>query len=381
MPTKSKLHRLSATICLTLFSIQVIMLLSGCYPRLHELKKAPPFRGVWLTNIASDALFSRHKIEQAVALCDSLGINHIFVVVWNDATTTYPSQVMQQLTGQAIQPEFAGRDPLAELLEAAHRRHIKVHAWFEFGFSCSYQKPEGGPIIAARPHWAARDQYGQIATKNGFQWMNAFHPEVQDFISSLVLEVVTNYPVDGIQGDDRLPAQPSLAGYDDYTRALYRSQHNGQEPPTYEKDYDWVKWRSALLNDFLARLVQQVRESKPDLIISMAPSIYPWSEAEYLQDWPVWINMGWIDWVIPQNYRYNIERYNYELDQLSRFQVAPERQPAVFPGILLQVDQYNPSVGLLDSMLRANRRHGYDGEVFFFFEGLRKHKAYFMNNQ
>ena len=376
-----KFSSIHITICLLAFSTVLAVILTSCYHRLPSPDRAPAFRGVWLTNIASDALFSRDKIEQAVALCDSVGINHIFVVVWNDATTTYPSEVMLQLTGQAIQPEFAGRDPLAELIEAAHRRRIKVHAWFEFGFSCSYQKSDGGPIIAARPHWAARDQHGQIATKNGFQWMNAFHPEVQDFMSSLVMEVINNYAVDGIQGDDRLPAQPSLAGYDDYTRALYRSQHNGQEPPAYEKDYDWIKWRSALLNDFLARLVYQIRQSKPNIIISMAPSIYPWSEAEYLQDWPVWINMGWIDWVIPQNYRYNIERYTYELNQIAHFQVAPERQPNLFPGILLQVDQYNPTVGLLDSMVRANRRYGYDGEVFFFFEGLKKHKSYFMDNR
>ena len=30
--------------------------------------------------------------------------------------------------------------------------------------------------------------------------MNAFHPEVQEFMTNLILEVVENYDVDGIQG-------------------------------------------------------------------------------------------------------------------------------------------------------------------------------------
>lgn len=338
-------------------------------------------RGVWLTNIASDALFSRKNIEAAVALCDSLGFNHIFVVTWNDATTTYPSKVMERLTGVPIQPELAGRDPLAELITAAHARGIKVHAWFEFGFSCSYKKDDGGPIIAAKPHWAARDQHGNIAAKNNFQWMNAFHPEVQDFITDLIMELVQNYDIDGIQGDDRLPAQPSNVGYDDYTLALYRQAHAGQDPPLYEKDYNWIKWRSGLLNDYLLKLTTTIRAAKPDIIISMAPSIYPWSEAEYLQDWPTWINMGWIDWVIPQVYRYQIERYEYELTKITRLQVAPEKQAVLFPGVLLQVDNYNPSPEFLDQMIKANRRNGYQGEVFFFFEGLKPLKDYFLKTK
>ena len=55
-------------------------------------------------------------------------------------------------------------------------------------------------------------------TKNKFQWMNAFHPEVQDFMLDLISEILFSYPtIDGIQGDDRLPALPSTAGYDEYT--------------------------------------------------------------------------------------------------------------------------------------------------------------------
>ena len=38
--------------------------------------------------------------------------------------------------------------------------------------------------------------------KNGFDWLNAFDPEVQNFMISLFKEVVTNYEIDGVQGDD-----------------------------------------------------------------------------------------------------------------------------------------------------------------------------------
>jgi len=266
----------------------LLLIVSGCIHQKDTLQgdalKNEAIRGVWLTNIASDALMSDQNIKEAVALCDSLGFNHIFVVTYNEALTTYPSEVMEILTGQKIDPAFTGRDPLKVLIHEAHQKGIKVHAWFEFGFSCAYQNKDGGPILKAKPNWAARDKNGGIVKKNGFMWLNAFDSEVQHFVKSLILEVVNTYDIDGIQGDDRLPALPSLGGYDSLTVEMYRSEHGGNDPPYYEKDYDWVKWRSAKLTNFLKELVSEIRQRDSSVIITMAPSIYPWSESEYLQD-------------------------------------------------------------------------------------------------
>ena len=40
-----------------------------------------PVRGVWVTNVASDALRSREQIQKAVLRCKEFGLNHLFVVV------------------------------------------------------------------------------------------------------------------------------------------------------------------------------------------------------------------------------------------------------------------------------------------------------------
>ncbi|MGL1446715.1 family 10 glycosylhydrolase, partial [Vibrio parahaemolyticus] len=49
-----------------------------------------------------------------------------------------------------------------------------------------------------------RNAKGELLQKNGFFWWNAINPEVQQLLTELVLEVVKNYKVDGVQGDDRL---------------------------------------------------------------------------------------------------------------------------------------------------------------------------------
>ncbi|MDV7400669.1 family 10 glycosylhydrolase, partial [Arthrospira platensis SPKY1] len=87
-----------------------------------------PIRGFWLTNVASDVLYSREGIRQAVATAHELGFNTIYVVTWNKGYTVYPSRIMQQRFGQAIIPDLEGRDPLRELIEEAKPKGIRVIA-------------------------------------------------------------------------------------------------------------------------------------------------------------------------------------------------------------------------------------------------------------
>ncbi len=69
-----------------------------------------PTRGVWLTNVDSDALTSRDKIQAAVDLCYKYKINTIFMVVWNKGFTLFPSAVMEQTFGVKIDPSLGARD-------------------------------------------------------------------------------------------------------------------------------------------------------------------------------------------------------------------------------------------------------------------------------
>lgn len=331
------------------------------------------YRGVWITTTASTALDSRDNIKQTVLNCKTGGINHIFVVVYNNARTIYPSTVMNNLIGKPQLERFTGRDPLQEMIEEARSAGIKVHAWFEYGFSSSFSA-NGGPIIAAKPGWAAKDMGGQLMVKNGFDWLNAFHPEVQDFMISLIKEVVGRYDVDGVQGDDRLPACPSSSGYDSYTAALYKAE-TGQDPPNNEKETNWVNWRAKKLNAFLKRLRTEVKAMKPSLLFTMSPSPYPFSLTEYLQAWPTWVDSGYVDAVFPQVYRYDISAYTSTLIQQKS--AVNGNLSIVYPGVLVKSGTYVATDGFLTQMIQANRNNGFKGEAWFFYEGVKDKLSFF----
>ncbi len=335
---------------------------------------ANAMRGVWITTTASTALDNNDNILSTVDNCKKAGINNIFVVVYNNARTIYPSDVMFKLTGNRQLEKFQGRDPLKELINAAKTAGIKVHAWFEYGFSSSYSA-QGGSILAAKPKWAARDQNGSLVVKNGFDWLNAFDPEVQQYMIDLFKEVVVNYEVDGVQGDDRLPALPSTAGYDDYTVAQYKLENNGSLPPTNIKDAGWLAWRAKRLNAFMKRLYKDMKSLKPGIQVTMSPSPYPWSVDEYLQDWPTWVDSGWVDAIVPQCYRYDIAAYTATIQQQKSYH--RNNNIPIYPGVLIKSGTYLATSGFLSQMIQGNRNTGFKGEVFFFYEGVKENLSWF----
>jgi uncharacterized lipoprotein YddW (UPF0748 family) len=330
-------------------------------------------RGAWVTTAASTALDSKDNIKQCVQTCKTANINNIFMVVYNNGRTCYPSTVMQNLIGISIRESFAGRDPLQEMIDEAHAVGIKVHAWFEYGFSSSYSA-SGGAIVAAKPNWAAKDINGALVVKNGFDWLNAFNPEVQNYMIDLFKEVTTKYNVDGVQGDDRLPAVPSTAGYDSYTKNLYFTE-KGVNPPADSKDAAWVDWRAKKLNNFLKRLRNEVKAIKPGIQFTMSPSPYPFSLTEYLQDWPTWVDSSWVDAIMPQCYRYNITDYNNVITPQKTY----HRNAAIpfYPGVLVKSGSTIQSDDLMRQFITKNRQLGFKGECFFFYEGVKDKISFF----
>jgi uncharacterized lipoprotein YddW (UPF0748 family) len=362
---------------LSLFFV-LMGLVAGCSQTTnHKQPTTNEIRGVWITNIDSDVMFSREATAEAMQYLADRGFNVIFPVVWNEGYTLYPSDVMARTFGEAyrIDTVFArqGRDPLAELIIEAHKHGMEVIPWFEFGFSSSYNT-NGGHILAQKPEWAAKDRDGNLLKKNNFEWMNPNHPEVQQLLLDLVDELIRTYDVDGVQGDDRLPANPAEGGYDALTRSMYKDQ-TGNDVPDDPREPAFLQWKADRLSDFGGRLYTLVKAHDADLIVSMSPSPYPWSKDEYLQDSPEWIRRGQVDMLHPQAYRYEIDRYKTTADEVALHGGLTDSSNTtvlIAPGILIKSGmKFNGPEYVKEAMLH-NRSLGMHGEVFFFYEGLRE---------
>ena len=370
---------MQASILKLLCAIALFGLFASC-SEIRTPSERNELRGVWITNIDSEVMFDRAKTAEAMQYLADRGFNIVFPVVWNGGHTLYPSEVMVRYFGEGyrIDPRFEGRDPLRDIIFEARKHGMEVMPWFEYGFASSHDKG-GGHILEAYPHWAAKDSTGRLLTKNRFEWMNAFHHEVQEFILALVTEIIENYDIDGIQGDDRLPALPAEGGYSDYTRNLYRLEF-GEEPPLDPRDETFLQWKADLLSDFGEQLYELVKYYDPELMVSLSPSIYDWSKNEYLQDWTEWVRRGTVDLLHPQVYRYDIDAYLAELRRQQEFFLDADasrhpdtgRDHPIYhaPGVLIKVGQNYNGPDYVRQALELHHELGLHGEVYFFYEGL-----------
>lgn len=339
-----------------------VVLLGSVTPGVAQSR--PEIRGVWMTINDLDVLKDRAKLQDAVNQLGRLNFNSIYPVVWNSGYVMYPSAVAQR---QGIQPFVYkgsdGHDILADLIDKAHQRSLLVMPWFEFGLMA----PETSELVLNHPEWITQRRDGSQTSISGageVVWLNPFRPDVQQFITDLVLEVVTQYDVDGIQFDDNM-SLPREFGFDDYTVALYKKET--KKTPASPTDPAWMRWRADKITAFMARLKKAVRERKPYAIFSISPNYYDLAYKFHLQDWLAWVRQGIADELIVQVYRPNLQSF---ISQLSRPEMQ-ETQQKIPTGVGILTGLRTSPVGIaqIQEQVRAAQDRGL-GVSFFYYESL-----------
>ena len=325
-------------------------------------------RGVWLTNIDSTVLFSRRNLDLALTRLADLQFNTIYPTVWNWGYTLYPSAVAEATYGIALDPHpgLRRRDMLAEAIERGHELGLRVVPWFEFGF----QAPSDSELARLHPGWLTQKVDGSLTMMEGEHervWLNPFHPEVQQFILDLVVELAENYDIDGIQFDDHM-GLPVEYGYDPQTIALYRSQHDGNDPPADPNDPAWVAWRADQITQFMKRLFFAVKAVNPEIVISVAPNPQDFAYSRYLQDWERWERMGLVEELIVQLYRRNLDSFEAQLNPPEL--VAARNHIPTAIGVLAGLRDQPADTALMVQQVEAVRANEFDGVAFFFYESL-----------
>ncbi len=354
----------------------------------------PPFdkgegelRGIWLTNIDSDVLFSSQNVTDAIQRLAQLNFNTLYPTVLNWGYTLYPSKVAERVVGRAVRlvtpldpsldPDLGtkGRDMLKEVIDQGHQKGMRVIPWFEFGF----MTPSYSELAKRHPDWLTNRRDGTTVDKDesgdpikDIVWLNPFKPDVQQFIQDLAVEVVSNYNVDGIQFDDHL-GLPSEFGYDDFTVQLYKQEHQGKAPPVDPQDAEWVRWRANKITDFMKRVFRAIKDRKEKVTVSISPNPQRFSYEYFLADWANWERLGLVEELIVQIYRNDFNVFISELEQ-PEVKLARSHIP-VGIGILTGLKDKRVSLSQIQKQVEAVRSRGFAGVSFFYYETLWKNAA------
>ncbi|RUS98307.1 glycoside hydrolase family 10 protein [Trichormus variabilis] len=325
-------------------------------------------RGVWLTNIDSDVLFESDRLKKSLQRLDDLNFNTVYPAVWNWGYTLYPSKVAAQVIGKSLDPApgLQGRDMLQEIVTEGHKQGLTVIPWFEFGFMA----PADSLLAKNRPQWLTSRSNGSKIIKEGTHdrvWLNPFRPEVQQFIQDLIVEIVKNYDIDGIQFDDHF-GLPSELGYDAYTVALYKKEHRGKAPSKNSKDPEWVRWRANKITNFMKQVFTAIKANKKDCIVSVAPNPQRFSYEYFLADWQKWERMGIVEDLVLQIYRDDLNVFISELEYPEV--KAAKRHIPVSIGILSGLKNRSVPMSQIQTQVQKVRDRNFAGVSFFFYETL-----------
>ncbi len=325
----------------------------------------PEIRGVWITSNDTKMLRDRLKVGEAMSQLRQLNFNTVYPVVWNSGYVMYPSAVAKQA---GIQPFVYtgsdGQDILDDVIGQAHRQGLLVLPWFEFGF----MTPPTSELALIHPDWLTQQRDGSQTSIGGdgeVAWLNPFHPEVQRFITDLIVEIVTQYDIDGIQFDDHM-SLPSEFGYDKYTIALY-AKETKKSPPDDFQNPAWVRWRANKITAFIKQLRQTVKVKKAKAIFSISPNYYNFAYKLQLQDWLTWVRQNIADELIVQVYRPSLEAF-IELVDLPEIKEAQKKIPTGV-GILTGLRNNSVAMSQIQSQVRAAQERGL-GVSFFYYESL-----------
>ncbi len=270
-------------------------------------------RGVWVDK--SDVYKGKDYLIEMFDKITSANLNAVYLPTQYKSSVIYPNSkyLPQDEAAKKIDPEI-----LQWMIDEARKRHLFIEAWPEYGFYAYHtpdatKDPSKGALLDKDPELAAIDINGTPYLHNE-QWGDFYslcpsNPKSHEIMIGLYIEMISRYPFDGIDLDRiRYPTK-------DFCFCPYCKEHFNADTG-FELTADTLKkeeildkfyeWRKEQLNTFMRKLHKEIREARPEILISSAVWT-PDQVDEKGQDWETWLKEGYIDVAIPMMYWKNIE--------------------------------------------------------------------------
>ena len=287
-----------------------------CSVLCTPLKADIGFRGAWIATVANIDWPSEEAVgdiekqpAEMIWLLDSLesiGINAIIFQVRPTADALYKSEL--EPTSHWLVGTQGGNlswDPLEWTIKEAHQRHMEVHVWLN-PYRVNLAKTDTS-VICADHIWRKHPEWFWEYNK---QWY--FDPGLdvtREWICTIVSDIVTRYDIQAIHMDDYFYPYP-VGG-----KPLPDAKTFAKYPRGFT---DIADWRRNNVNLAIQDIHRTIKECNKDVQFGISP-FGVWRNAsvdstgsattagitnydDLYADIRLWIQEGWIDYVLPQLY-------------------------------------------------------------------------------
>lgn len=327
-------------------------------------------RAVWIaTNFRLDwppQTFDQEK--QKLALIEILNniksknLNTVYFQVSSNGTALFKSSFepfSPYITG--VVDGVASYDPLQFAVEQAHKRGLEIHAWVNvircFNGTESNVLKNPNHISKRKPEWVIED----IRDGQKSLWLDPGLPEVREYISEMIKEMVGNYDIDGVHLD--YIRYPGKNFDDEFSYSVHGAGLSRDE------------FRRKNLTELVEQINKKIKDIRHYIKLGVAPiGIYKnlknangWEGYnEVYQDAREWLRLGIIDYAAPQIYWGFNENPHFGA-------VAKDWVENSFGrSVVLGIGAYKPSVKPdMNQMIQYGRSINADGVAFFRYENIK----------
>ncbi|CAF1172713.1 unnamed protein product [Rotaria sordida] len=282
-----------------------------CCFSLNQTEKQE-FRAIWIATVfnidwPSSSMISvtqqQTELLNILNMMERLNMNAVIFQVRPAGDALYASTLEPwsiYLTGDHGVPPSPLWDPLAFIVDEAHKRNIEVHAWIN-----PYRaRLSSATYELASNHMAKRFATYAYSYANQI-WMDPGSSEIQDFIGEVVEDIINRYAVDGIHMDDYFyPYSDGTEFPDHATYARFQEQGG---------TLNLNDWRRSNVNSLVYSLNRRIHTIRPKVKFGISPfgiwkngfppSITGLSSYDSLFcDSRLWLQEGLVDYLTPQLY-------------------------------------------------------------------------------
>ena len=293
----------------------ILVLLACTFHLFAQPVRNFEFRGVWVATVenidwpSKKGLTVEAQQQEFIKLVDmhqKNGMNAVVVQVRPAADAMYPSSFepwSEYLTGtQGVAP-VPFYDPLAFMIEETHKRGMEFHAWlnpYRAVFNINRSSIAENHITKQHPEWFLI--YGDK------KYFDPGIPAVRTHTTAIVKDLVTRYAIDAVHMDDYFYPY-RIAGKEFPDQASFAKYGKGMS-----KD----DWRRSNCDSIIVELKKTILATNARVKFGISPfgiwrnktqdprgSETKGGQTNYddlYADILLWLQKGWIDYVVPQLY-------------------------------------------------------------------------------
>ena len=232
-------------------------------------------------------------------------MNAVIVQIRPSADAFYASNLepwSEFLTGRQGTPPSPYYDPLKFMIDETHKRGMEFHAWINpYRAVFNLISPlDPNHITKKHPEWFVK--YGDR------KYFNPGLPQVMQYLTNVVKDIITRYDIDGIHMDDYFyPYKIPGKAFPDYQTWLQ-----------YGNGLSIDDWRRSNCDSVIKMIHDVVLDWKPLIKFGISP-FGVWRNSsvdatgssthagqtcydDLYADILLWLKQGWIDYVAPQLY-------------------------------------------------------------------------------